>query len=119
MEISAKFVVGLILLLAVQVLLGGTVVYFIRKRKRIEPAWSWPKTLGAYLLLGLLVTAVGLIPVVGRFVAVVVSLIGLKRISGLDVIPTFILSFCMGILIFAGAAVIGSQLQVDLIGLRD
>ena len=119
MELSAKFVVGLLLLLAVQVLLGGTVVYFIRKRKRIEPAWSWPKTLGAFLLLGVLVTIVGLLPVVGRFVAVVVSLIGLKRISGLDVIPTFILSFCMGILIFAVAAVIGSQLQVDLIGLRD
>ena len=119
MDISAKFVVGLILLLAVQVLLGGTVVYLIRKRKRIEPAWSWPKSLGAFLLLGLLVTGVGLVPVVGRFAALVVSLIGLKRISGLDVVSTFILSFCMGILIFVVAAVIGSQLQVDLLQLGD
>ena len=39
--------------------------------------------------------------------------------SGLEVVPTFILSFCMGILVFATSAVIGSLLQVDLLGLRE
>jgi hypothetical protein len=116
MDSTTRLIVALLLLFAVDVLLGGTVVFLVRRRKRIEPAWSWPKTLGAFFLLGLLVGGVGMVPVVGRFAAVVVSLVGLKRISGLDVLGTFILSFCMGILVFAAAAVISSQLQVDLLG---
>ena len=118
MDSTTRFIVGLLLLLAVQILLGGTVVFLVRQWKRIAPAWSWPKSLGAFFLLGLLVTGAGLVPVVGGFAAVIVSLVGLKRISGLDVLSTFILSFCMGISVFAVAAVISSQLQVDLLGLR-
>src|SRR5262245_31654253 len=111
--------VGLILSLAVQILFGGTVVFLVRRWERIEPAWTWPKALGAFFLLGLAVTAVGLVPVLGRLVAVIVALVGLKRISGLDVLSTVLLSFCMGISVFAVAVVIGSQLQVDLLGLQE
>jgi hypothetical protein len=119
MDSTTRFIVGLILLLAVQILLGSTVVFLVRRWKRIEPVWSWPQTLGAFFLLGLVVTGVGLVPAIGRFAAVIVSLVGLKRISGLDVLSTFILSFCMGILVFAAAVVISNQMQVDLLGLRE
>jgi hypothetical protein len=115
---TTRFAIGLLLLLAIQVLLGGTVVFFVRRRKRVEPVWSWPRTLGAFALLGLIVTAFSIVPVVGPFAAAVVSLVGLKRMSGLDILSTFILSFCMGILVFAISGVIGAQLQVDLLGLR-
>jgi hypothetical protein len=118
MDSTTRFIVGLIVLLAVEILFGGTVVFFVRRWKRIEPVWSCPKTVGAFFLLGLVVTGVGLVPVIGRLAAVIVSLVGLKRISGLDVLSTFILSFCMGVSVFAATAVISNQLQVDLLDLR-
>jgi hypothetical protein len=118
-DTTTRFVIGLLILVAIQVILGGTVVYLIRRRKQVEPTWSWPRSIGAVSLLGLLVAAVGLVPVVGRYAAVIVSLIGLKRMSGLDILSTFILSFFMGILVFALSAVISTQFQVDLLGLRE
>ena len=117
MDSTTPFIVGLLLLLAVQILLGGTVVFLVRRWKRIDPAWSWAKTVGAFFILGLLVTGVGFVPVIGRFAAVVVSLIGLKRLSGLDVLSTFILSFCLGVSVFVVASMLSRQLQVDLLGL--
>jgi hypothetical protein len=115
---TTRFIVGLLLLLAVEILLGGTAVFLVRRRKRIDPAWSWTKTLGAFFLLGLLVTGVGLVPVIGRFAAVILSLVGLKRLTGLDVLSTFILSFCLGVSVFVVATMLSRQLQVDLLGLN-
>jgi hypothetical protein len=116
-DATTRLIIGLLLLFIVQMLLGPTVVFIIRRRRGIQPAWSWLKTLGAFLLLSLVVSGVGLVPVAGRFAAVIVSLIGLKRISGLDLLSTFILSFFMGLSVFVIAAVISQQLQVDLLGL--
>jgi hypothetical protein len=110
---TTRFIVGLLLLLAVQIVLGGTAVFLLRRRKHIHPAWSWAKTLWAFFLLGLLVSGVGLVPGIGRFAAVVVSLVGLKRLSGLDVLSTFILSFCMGVAVLVVGTVLSRQLQVD------
>lgn len=119
MDSTTRFIIGLLILLVVQILLVGTVVFLIRRWKQIEPAWSWPKSLGAVFVLGLVVTGCGLLPVIGRFAALIVSLVGLKRISGLDVLSTFILSFCVGLSIFVFAMVLSNQLQVDLLGLRE
>ena len=119
MDSTTRFIIGLLLLLAVQILLGSMVVFLVRRWIRIEPAWSWPKTLAAFFLLGLVVTGVGLVPVIGRFAALIVSLVGLKRLSGLDVLSTFILSSCVGVSVFVVAAVISNQLQVDLLGLQE
>jgi hypothetical protein len=116
---TTRFIVGLLLLLAAQILLGGTMVFLARRWKQSVPAWSWIKTLGAFSLLGLLVTGIGLLPVIGRFAAVIVSLVGLKRLSGLDILSTLILSFCLGVSMFVLASVLSSQLQVDLLGLRE
>jgi hypothetical protein len=49
-----------------------------------------------FSLLGLLVTGIGLLPVIGRFAAVIVSLGGLKRLSGLDILSTFIFRSAWG-----------------------
>jgi hypothetical protein len=59
----------------------------------------------------------GLLPVIGRFAAVIVSLLGLRRLSRLDILSTFILSFCLGVSVFVLASVLSSRLQVDLLGL--
>jgi hypothetical protein len=117
-DTATRFVIGLVALLVFQVVLGGSVVYLIRWRNQVEPVWSWPKSIGVFSLLVVVVTGVALVPVVGLFAALIVSLVGLKRISGLEIISTFILSFCMGVLVFAMSAVISAQLQVDLLGLR-
>jgi len=116
---TTRFVIGLLLLLTIQVILGGTVVYLIRRRNRVEPVWSWRRSVGAFCVLGLIVTGVSFVPVVGPYAALIVSLIGLQRMSNLEIVSTFILSFCMGILVFAISAVISTQLQIDLLGLRD
>jgi hypothetical protein len=66
----------------------------------------------------MMVAAVGFVPLVGPFAAAIASLVGLKRISGLDVFWTFMLSFFMGILILAIVGVVSVQLQLDLPRLR-
>jgi hypothetical protein len=57
------------------------------------------------------------VPVIGRFAAVIVSLVGVKRISGLDVLSSIIVSLCIGISVFVIAVVLSRQLHVDLINL--
>jgi hypothetical protein len=118
MDSTTRFFVGLVLLWAIEILFVSTVVFLVRRSRRVEPAWSWPKTLGVFFLLGLLVAAVGILPVIGGFAAVVLSLVGLKRISGLDVLSTFILSFCLGISILLVAYVLSKQLGVELLVFR-
>src|SRR5262245_36754960 len=116
MDPTNRFIVGVLVMLAVQLLVGSTAVFVVRRWKRIAPVWSWLKPLRAVFLLMLLVTGVGLVPVVGPFAAMIVSLVGLKRLSGLDILSAFILSFCLGILMFAVATVLSRQLQIDLLG---
>jgi len=118
-DTPTRFVIGLLILLVIQIVLGGTVVYLIRRRNQVEPMWSWKKSIGVFGVLVVVVTGAALVPVIGPFAALIVSLIGLKRISGLEIVSTFILSFCMGVLVFAISAVISVQLQVDLLGLRE
>ena len=119
MDSTTSFIVGLLIMQAVQILLGGTAVFVVRRWKRIDPAWSWAKTLGAFFLLVLFASGVGLlVPVIGRFAALVVSLVGVKRLSGLDILSSIILSLCLGVPVFVVAAILSGVLQVDLLGLR-
>jgi hypothetical protein len=114
---TTRFIVGLLLLLTVEIVLGGTAVFLVRRWKHIHPAWSWAKAQGAFFLLGLLVAGVGLLPGIGRSAAVIVSLVGLTRLSALDVLSNFILSFCMGVTVLVVGTVLSRQLRVDLLGL--
>ena len=107
------------MLLAIQVVLISTVVYAIRRRKRVDPPWSWLRTVRAFCIATLIVAAVSLLPLVGRYAALVVWLISLKRMSGMDIPSTFIVAFLMGIAIFAISAMLSMQLQVDLLALSD
>ena len=112
---TSQVAVGLLILSVMQLVIDSAVVFAIRRRKRIAPSWSWPKVVGRVGLLILVVMALSFIPVAGRYAAVVVFLVGLKRITGLDVPATFILSFCLGLIFILFAAIIGHQLGVDLL----
>jgi hypothetical protein len=116
MDTTTRYILGFSLVFVVQTLLGTTLFYLIRNWHRREPKWSWLKTLGGYLLLSLLVTLIGLIPFIGRFAAVIASLVGVKRITGLDVLATFIFSFVTGIMVLILVGIIGAWLHVDLMG---
>jgi hypothetical protein len=118
-DVTTRFIVGLLLMLAIQILLSGTAVFLVRRWKQVDPAWSWPKTLWKFFLLLLIVNAFGLVPVVGRFAGAVAALIGLKRFSGLDVLSTFILLFCVGVCVLSCSYVLSRQLGVDLLGFGD
>src|SRR5437016_1327618 len=111
MNTTIRFIVGLSLLFVIEVVVWTTIIFLVRRWKKVEPDWSWVKTLGAVLLLGVIITGIGMIPVVGRIGALIASLIGVKRICGLDLLSTFILSFCVGVSIYGIAVVIGNQLQ--------
>jgi hypothetical protein len=118
-DTTIRLFIGLSMLFVIEVVGWTTIVYLVRRWNRVEPAWPWLRTLGGCLVLGVIVTAIGLVPLIGRFGAVIASLVGLKRLSGLDVLSSFILSFCVGLSIFVVAGVISNQLRVDLLGLRD
>jgi len=62
----------------------------------------------------LIVNIISLVPGIG-LAAVIVWLVGLKRLSGLDVIPTFILSFCLGIVVFILMVAAGKALQLPFV----
>jgi hypothetical protein len=113
------FALGWVTLFLAHLAIGGTAVFAVRRYQRVEPAWSWPKSMGAYFLLGLLVTGVSLIPIVGRFAALIVSLVGLKRFFGLDLLSTFIVAFCLGLLFFILGVVLSRQLGVELLDLGE
>jgi len=119
MDELKRYILGLVLLLAAQVLLGGTSVYLIRRWRSVQPVWSWTYSLWCYFLLGLLVSAVALVPLVGRLAALIVSLVGLKRLSGLDILLTFVLSILVGLSAFVFGYVISRQLQVELLHFGD
>ncbi len=119
MDSGPRFALGALLLLATEVLVWTTVVYVVRRRTRAEPAWSWPQALGRVFYLGALVTAVSVVPGVGRPAAAVVALVGVKRLSRLDVLSALLLALAVGGSVFVLAAVLINLLQVDLIGLRE
>src|SRR4051812_38816170 len=114
MDQDARYFLGVSLLIVAQVLVGTTVVYVVRRRMQVDPGMSWAAVLGAYLLLGVVVTVLTIVPVVGIGLALVVSLVGLKRLAGLQVLPTFILAFCLGLLVFLISAGISALLNVDV-----
>jgi hypothetical protein len=117
LDSQTRFLIGLSLLLTIQVLLWATIIYFVRKWKKVQPAWSWIRSLGCFLLLAVLVTGIRFIPIVGPFAALIASLMGLHRLSKLDLLSTFILSFFVGISIYTVTGIISNLLDVELLQL--
>lgn len=117
MDTSVRFIIGLALLFSAQLVLGSLVVHCVRRRNRVEPVWSLATSLLWYFLLMLLVTGIGILPVVGPYVALVVFLIGLKRMTGLQVMTTFMLAFTLGLMLFIISAGISALLGVDVLSI--
>lgn len=112
-----RFLIGFAVLLAFQIFLWTTVLYFVRRWNKLEPAWSWLRMLGRVIVLTLLVSVVQVIPMVGNFAALVASLIGVKRLTGVDVLPAFLLSFCIGVSVYVATVIISHTLHVELLAL--
>jgi hypothetical protein len=125
----ARLVIGIILLQVVQILFTATVVYFIRRWKHLEPAWSWLRTVGAIVVLILYASALGLIPLLAAFVmsaialfiplvVVAAYLVGLKRMTNLDVLGTFFLALGIGLACYVITVVLSFGLDVDLLSIQ-
>src|SRR5438067_8456297 len=54
MDTSTRYLVALAVWLPLQILLGSTVLFLVRRYKHVEPPWSWLRMVGAYVLLCLL-----------------------------------------------------------------
>jgi hypothetical protein len=117
LESLTRFFIGISVLFTIEVLLWTTIIYLVRKWKRVQPAWSWMRSLGGFLLLALLITGIGMIPIAGRFAALIATLMGLQRLSKLDLLATFILAFCVGVSIYIVTGFLSNLLEVDLLAL--
>jgi hypothetical protein len=117
MDTLTRHILALAVIITIQIVFGSTVLFFVRRYKKIEPKWSWLKTTGGYITLSLLVGLVTLVPGQGKFASLILSLVGLKRLSGLDVLSTFILSFVMGVVIFVLIGAVEHYFEVELLGL--
>jgi hypothetical protein len=132
-----RLILGTILVQVVQFLFAGTVVYLIRRWNKTEPVWSWARCLGAFFLLGLATLAAGIIPLAGAFVVeavdrsaaalvavlaplfmVIVYLVGLKRMTGLEVLGTLVLALGIGIVCFVITIGLSKLMDVDLLSLQ-
>ena len=71
MSTTVRMIIGFISLFVVESVIWTTILYLVRLRKKVEPTWTWFKTLGVFLLLTLIVTGIGIIPVAGAIGAAV------------------------------------------------
>src|SRR5262245_19895606 len=103
------------IILPFQLLLVTAVLYYVRGKTYGSAAGGWLPLLRDVLLLMLAANVISLLPVVG-VLAVIVWLVALNRLSGLDVIPTFILSFGLGVVVFAAMVLVARYLELPLGG---
>lgn len=87
----------------------------MRRRRAQGETDSWLRLTGKVFLLQLAVNLVTFIPVIGAL-AVLIWLVGMMRLSGLDVLSTFILSFTLGVINFVGAIVLARYMDVPFPG---
>src|SRR5262245_13950585 len=109
-----KYVAFFGIIIPIQLLLVVSVLRVIRRRRPGGETDSWLRLTGKVFLLMLAVNVVALIPWIG-IAAVIVWLVGLSRLSGLDVLSTFILSFTLGVVNFVAMAVFARHLQISLL----
>jgi hypothetical protein len=110
-----KYVVFFAVLVPLQLLVVVSALRVIRRRRPEGETDSWLRLTGKVFALMLAVNALALIPGIG-LAAVVVWLVGLMRLSGLDVLATFILSFTLGVINFAGMVVLAHHLAISFPG---
>jgi hypothetical protein len=97
-----------------QLLLVVSVLRVIRRMRPSGVTESWLRLTGKVFLLMLAVNIVALVPGIG-IAAVIVWLVGLGRLSGFDVLSTFILSFTLGVVNLAAMAVLARHLEISFL----
>jgi hypothetical protein len=102
------------IVLPVQLLLVTFCLVFIRRKTFPREGREGFQLLAKVFLLMLIVNIISLVPGIG-LIAVIIWLVGLKRLSGLDVIPTFILSFCLGIVVFVLMLAVAKLLELPFV----
>jgi hypothetical protein len=103
------------ILIPFELLLLLATLHWIRRRTFGKEAGSWLRLSGRVLLLLLVVNVLSLVPSIG-LVAIIVWLVGLKRLSGLDVLSTVLYSFTLGVVCFVAMMVLAAHFQVPLAG---
>lgn len=115
MDELERELVGTLLVIAIQVLIGGTAVYFLRRRTELEPFWSWPKSVGSFALLVVIITLLSVIPNYGVVIAAAGSFAGFMRITGLRFLPSFFVLILMGISVFVISGFLSIIFEADLL----
>ena len=110
-----KYVAFIAIVVPLQVLVLGAVLRFIRRRRPGGDPDSFRLLIAKVFVLILVVNIVTLVPLIG-IAAVVIWLVGLKRMSGLDVLSTFILSFTLGVVSLVGMVFLARYLNVPFLG---
>jgi hypothetical protein len=108
-----KYVLFFAIIIPFQLLLVVSALRLIRRRRPETKTESWLGLTANVFALMLAVNIVALIPQIA-LAAIVIWLVGLMRLSGLDVLSTFILSFTLGIINFAGMIVLARYLEISL-----
>jgi len=110
-----KYVAFFGIVIPFQLLLVVSVLRVIRRRRPGGETDSWLLLTGKVFLLMLAADIVGIIPGIG-LAAVVIWLVGLMRLSGLDVLSTFIVSFTLGVVNFAAMVILARYLEISFLG---
>lgn len=110
-----KYVVFFAVVTSFELLLLVSALRLIRRNRTEDKAESLPRLTGKVFLLMLAVNAIAIVPVV-QMAAVVIWLVGLKRLSGLDLLSTFILSFTIGVVDFAVMLLLARYLELSFFG---
>jgi hypothetical protein len=103
------------IIVPLQLLLLVSILRKIRQRRLGGDPDSWLLLTGKVFLLSLAVNIVALLPGVS-VAATVIWLVGLMRLSGLDVLSAFILSFTLGVVTLVGMVALARYLDVPLLG---
>jgi hypothetical protein len=112
--LAMKYVAFIAIIIPLQLLLIVVAVRFVSRRRLGAEADGWVTLTGKVFGLLLIVNVVALLPGIG-VAAAVIWLVGLKRLSGLDVLSTFILAFTLGVVSLAGMVLLARYLEVPFL----
>src|SRR5258708_1097406 len=110
-----KYVAFFAIVISFQLLLLVSVLRIIRRRRAGGDSESLLRLTSKVFLLMLAVNIIGIIPGIG-LASLVIWLVGLVRLSGLDVLSAFLLSFTTGVVSFAVMVVLARYLELSFLG---
>lgn len=114
MDFDGRVLNGVIIVVCLYWLMGGTVIYALRRRRQIEPPWTWLKSMAAYFAIEVLAGVTFVVPVAGFVLRMLIFYAGFKYSTGLGFVRTLLLGLAMLILMLALTSLVGFLLGVDL-----